>query len=99
MIEGGAGLTSSEGASLRAALRVNQKSLGCIAVILDFARYANGWSLGSPLFVVAMPIPSPSTVQLWATQSRDPNIALLRGLFMSTSGAVTDSTCKQSTAS
>jgi hypothetical protein len=28
---------------------------------LDFTRYGNDWSLGSPLFVAAMPIPSPST--------------------------------------
>ena len=60
MIEGGAGLTSSEVASLRAALKGNQKSLGCIVVMLDLARYANDWSVGSPLFIVAMIITSPS---------------------------------------
>jgi hypothetical protein len=39
MIEGGAGLTSSESA-LRVALRGNQKTLWCISVMLDLARYS-----------------------------------------------------------
>jgi hypothetical protein len=29
--------------------------------MLDLTRYGNDWPLGSPLFIVAMPIPSPST--------------------------------------